>query len=101
MLWPGFSRTNLLWSFRPRLVSFDDIMRSKTAQCGALILMTVLTVFASSQQQVISKLSADNWKEDLRFLAKELPRNHKNLYHTLTQADFNSAVSDLDARIPT
>jgi hypothetical protein len=40
------------------------------------------------------------WREDLRYLAAEVPRRHKNAFHTVSRAAFDSAVAALDARIP-
>ncbi len=45
-------------------------------------------------------VSADQWREDLRYFAKELPKRHKNLYHATTREQFERAVADLDAAIP-
>ncbi len=44
---------------------------------------------------------AARWREDLRFLAAELPRRHPNLYHAISRAAFARAVRRLDSRIPT
>ncbi|MEP7157358.1 MAG: hypothetical protein ABI905_16375, partial [Betaproteobacteria bacterium] len=41
------------------------------------------------------------WRQDLRFMADELPKRHKNLYHDMTPEQFERAVRTLDARIPT
>ena len=40
------------------------------------------------------------WREDLQFMAREMERTHKNLYHTISREQFASAVSALDERIP-
>jgi hypothetical protein len=40
------------------------------------------------------------WREDLQFLAREIPKRHKNAFHTITREQFNSAVAELDAQIP-
>jgi hypothetical protein len=42
----------------------------------------------------------NTWREDLDFLAGELPKQHANLFHTLTQAQFEQAVQALRERIP-
>jgi hypothetical protein len=47
-----------------------------------------------------AELNAAQWREDLRFMAAEMHRRHKNLYHRVTKAQFDEAVADLDARIP-
>ncbi|HJR17944.1 MAG TPA: hypothetical protein VJ808_13925, partial [Gemmatimonadales bacterium] len=40
------------------------------------------------------------WRADLIFMAKEMERRHRNLYHTISPASFDSAVTALHARIP-
>lgn len=45
-------------------------------------------------------LTKEQWREDLRYLAKELPRRHKNAFHSLTKERFEAAVNELDAAIP-
>ena len=40
------------------------------------------------------------WREDLDFLAEELPKRHVNLFSTMSQAQFAQAVSELRQRIP-
>jgi hypothetical protein len=44
--------------------------------------------------------SVRQWREDLAFLARELPRRHKNLFHTLGRAQFDSALAVLDRKLP-
>lgn len=47
------------------------------------------------------KNDSDKWREDLRYLAEEMPRRHKNLFHTMTREQFAGAVKALEERIPT
>ncbi|MGQ0715296.1 MAG: hypothetical protein ACT4PJ_16480 [Gemmatimonadaceae bacterium] len=46
-------------------------------------------------------LTAEQWREDLRVMMEELPRRHRNLYHTTSAAAFDSAAKELHERIPT
>ena len=41
------------------------------------------------------------WREDLSYLARELPRRHKNLFHTMRREQFDSALAALDRKLPT
>ena len=41
------------------------------------------------------------WREDLGFMAEEMEARHRNLYHTVSRATFDSAVAALHQRIPT
>jgi hypothetical protein len=45
-------------------------------------------------------LSKAAWREDLQFLAREIPKRHKNAFHTITREQFARAVAELDAQIP-
>src|SRR5262245_8778446 len=40
------------------------------------------------------------WRQDLHYLASELPRLHGNLFHTLDRGAFTAAVAHLDEQIP-
>src|SRR6478752_3773756 len=40
------------------------------------------------------------WREDLDFLATELPKRHANLFHSMTKAQLDQAVQALRERIP-
>lgn len=44
-------------------------------------------------------MSPASWHEDLRALAKELPKRHANAFHTVKRTSFDSAVAALDARL--
>ena len=43
----------------------------------------------------------EQWRQDLQYLARELPRRHKNAFHTISKKEFERAVAELDAAIPT
>jgi hypothetical protein len=48
----------------------------------------------------IPTLTAEQWREDLRFMAAEMERRHANLYHSVSREAFTKAVDELHARIP-
>jgi hypothetical protein len=54
-----------------------------------------------SAYAVVLRQSKEKWREDLRFLAAELPKKHKNAFHRISRAEFEKMVADLDAQIPT
>ena len=68
----------------------------------AVTLLALLPLPAAAQQsaQARPELTADQWREDLRFMAAEMKARHASLYHKVTQAEFDAAVADLDRRIP-
>jgi hypothetical protein len=43
---------------------------------------------------------AEKWRADLRYLAVEMPKRHKDLFHSMTREHFDTAVQALDKRIP-
>jgi hypothetical protein len=42
----------------------------------------------------------DKWRQDLKLLATELPRRHKNLFFQMSKDEFERAVAQLDQQIP-
>jgi hypothetical protein len=45
------------------------------------------------------KLSAAQWREDLQFFARELPKRHANAFHHTPRERFEAEVADLDRRL--
>src|SRR5881396_877544 len=43
---------------------------------------------------------AQRWREDLRYMSQEMPKQHRNLFHAMTQQQFENAVSKLNEKIP-
>ena len=77
---------------------------------AAILAASLSTIFHSdraSAQGVLpttasqQPLTAEQWREDLRFMAAEMKKRHANLYHTVSPQAFDAAVADLDRRIPT
>jgi hypothetical protein len=60
--------------------------------------LTVATISAQSQNG--TALTKDQWRQDLQYLAKELPRRHKNAFHTVSKDQFERAVAAFNAAIP-
>ena len=78
--------------------------RFKNLVSTFIVIMACLAaavMYPANAQSSILNLTAAQWREDLKYLAVELPKRHKNLYHTMTREQFEKAVSDLDAKIPT
>ena len=50
--------------------------------------------------RAIDRLSKQEWRDDLHYLATELPKRHLNAYHHITPKVFEQAVAKLDAAIP-
>jgi hypothetical protein len=66
--------------------------------CGWLS-VTALAVKKTDEART-SSLTKEQWRQDLNYLAKELPRRHKNAFHTVSKEQFERAVAELDAAIP-
>lgn len=49
----------------------------------------------------VPHLTSEQWRQDLRYLATELAKKHKNAFHQVSREQFEKAVNELDARIPT
>ena len=41
---------------------------------------------------LVHSQETEKWREDLQFLATELPKRHKNLFHTMTREQFEKAI---------
>ena len=52
------------------------------------------------QTSAPAELTAQQWRDDLRFMAAEMKARHANLYHKVSKPQFDAAVADLDRRIP-
>ncbi|HYM75995.1 MAG TPA: S41 family peptidase [Candidatus Dormibacteraeota bacterium] len=66
---------------------------------AALALAVGVGVLWSADKPENLQLSSQQWKEDLQFLARELPQRHANAFHFTQRAEFEKAVADLDAQL--
>jgi hypothetical protein len=70
---------------------------------GSLDLKKITATGASNvfaEPSTIPRLTKEQWREDLRHFARELPERHKNAFHRTTREQFERAVASLDADIP-
>ncbi len=70
---------------------------------GAVLSLVVLFPPAYSQSvkpAAVDKAEAERWREDLRYMAEQMPLRHANLFHTMTRQQFDAAIRKLDERIP-
>jgi hypothetical protein len=62
-------------------------------------------IFNDLYERIFNKpktaLSKEQWREDLRYFARELQKRHKNLFHTVSKEEFTRMVAELDQAIPT
>jgi hypothetical protein len=73
---------------------------SRTLSRGGASLKARRAASEGDVARIMSSMSSEKWQEDLRHLARELPRRHKNAFHTVTRERFAAAVAELDEAIP-
>jgi hypothetical protein len=61
---------------------------------------SLLVILFTTSLVAAQQLTSDQWRQDLSYLAKELPQRHKNAFHTTSKEKFADAVRVLDAAIP-
>ncbi len=59
--------------------------------------LTALTLLDAAP--VVGQSTSDAFKQDLQYLAQELPRRHKNLFFELSEAEFRRQVQAIEKRI--
>src|ERR1044072_9472936 len=62
---------------------------------GVLLCVFTQMLFAQG-----AKTETEKWREDLRYLAEQMPLFHKDLFHQMTREQFDTAVKKLYDRIP-
>jgi hypothetical protein len=66
---------------------------------AALLLALVLA--ANAESQIVPPMTPEQWRADVDFFARELPRKHKNAFHTVTRERFAAEVAALRERAGT
>lgn len=46
------------------------------------------------------EMTREQWAQDLDFLATELPKRHKNLFHNISESGFKTQIETLKAKLP-
>ncbi|MEO6392571.1 MAG: tetratricopeptide repeat protein [Pyrinomonadaceae bacterium] len=82
------------------MIRLDNISLSITV-CGVLLLLVCCSPGVNAQTPApVTDAEAAQWREDLRYLAQEMPKTHKNLFHSMTREQFETAVNQLNEKIP-
>ena len=69
---------------------------------GLLLVAHAPLLFAASPAgDGLPRQGIEQWREDLRAFAREMPKCHKNAFHAVSARDFATAIEALDRRIPT
>src|SRR5829696_1673844 len=63
--------------------------------------LTFLILLSScASQNAPRRITPTEWRDDLRYLARELPSKHANASHTVSRETFDAEVARLEAAIP-
>jgi len=73
-------------------------MLNRACTLLTVFLAVPLAVFAESKPQPLPPMTAEKWRADIDFFARELPKRHKNAFHSITREQFASEVANLRAR---
>src|SRR3954451_5910164 len=78
------------------------ILSNAALACGFALLLgpTWTSPQEPPSQRPLTPAQVEAWREDLAYMAREMPRRHRNLYHTVSRERFDSAVAALHHRIP-
>ena len=68
---------------------------------GAALCAALIPAVGASKDASPPTLTTEQWRKDLKAFARELPRRHKNLFHSMSQDQFEKALAELDAALPT
>src|SRR5260370_42193354 len=66
----------------------------------AILVCLVVLVSQLSHASPVTPAEAAQWREDLHYFADKAPQVHKNLFHSMTREQFETAVKSLDGRLP-
>ena len=67
----------------------------------AFVLLSCATVVAQeAPAAAVDKIEAEKWRADLRYMAEAMPKYHKYLFHSMSRAQFEVLIADLNNRIP-
>ena len=76
--------------------------RRITLAVTVFCLITTSALAQSAPQTAIAEetvLTKDQWREDLNFLAHELPKRHANAFHLISRERFQAEVDELNGKI--
>ena len=70
--------------------------------CYSLVLVGTLSTIPAHGQapRRLDTTEVRRWREDLAYLRTEMPARHANLFHTMTRRQFDSAMTEIEARLP-
>lgn len=64
------------------------------------LMLLILFSSCAASRNTTTEMTPDAWRDDLRYLAQELPSHHVNAFHSISRENFAAEVRRLDAAIP-
>ena len=74
--------------------------KKRLSLCFLLVCFFTAAGLQAQQRGQLADSAITHWRKDLSFLAENMEKYHKNLYHTVSKKYFDSCVQSLNARIP-
>lgn len=65
-----------------------------------IVLLVIMCIQSVAQDKKLTKTEVENWEKDIHYLMTELPKRHKNLYHTTSRSELNAAFTKLLQQLP-
>ncbi len=80
------------------------VTRDKLSILIVMLFLISLTGCKSDSKQVssvnVKNITTKQWQEDIDYLGTNLPKDHKNIYHSITKEDFDKEILDLKNDAP-
>jgi hypothetical protein len=64
-----------------------------------LLILLAPALAAEDNLRVVPKLTSAQWRADLHFFSRELPKRHANAFHFISRERFEAEVAQLDGRL--
>jgi hypothetical protein len=84
------------------------ILRSNVLRKIAVIILVAIGVsvlalavwWSASPKPEKLRLTSDQWRDDLHYLVRELPKRHANAFHFTSREAFEKSAAEFDAKLP-
>jgi hypothetical protein len=74
------------------------LVKNRAAALVPLILAMSVDLTGATKPQPLPPMTAEKWRGDIDSLARELPRRHKNAFHSVTREQFAAGIASLRAK---
>src|SRR5579864_7582658 len=79
----------------------SDVQKTHVVSLRVTIVAAALALMlCSPRASAMPPQAANAWQQDLKIMATEMAKTHKNIYHSISAAAFASMVAKLNAAIP-